>query len=68
MVVWQQMLNLPHSIPLNFVSVQQIAAEGHSDKMASDTEVHMKQKYRTELLHVGKKKKKWNPLTFIGTY
>ena len=31
--------------------MQQMAAEGQSDKTASDTEVHMKQRCATEFLH-----------------
>jgi len=34
----------------NFVSVQQMAAEGQSDKMASDMEVRIKQRGGTEFL------------------
>jgi len=45
------MLNHPASILLHFVAVQQMAAEGHSDKMASDMEVLMKQSYVIEFLH-----------------
>jgi len=36
-------LNLLTYIPVHFVAMQQMAAEGQSDKMASDMEVHMKQ-------------------------
>jgi len=32
----------------------QMAAEGHSDRMASDMEVQMKQMHVTEFLHVEK--------------
>jgi len=35
-VVWQQRLNLPDNIPLHVVAVQQMAAEGQSDRMMSD--------------------------------
>ena len=35
-------LNLPTNILLHFVAVQQMAAEGQSDKMASNMKVHMK--------------------------
>lgn len=42
LVVWQQSLNLPMSILLPSVDVQQIAAEGNSDKMTSDIDEHMK--------------------------
>jgi len=53
LVVWQRW-NLPTSILLHVVAVQQMAAEGQSDRMASDMEVHMKQGCRIEFLHVGK--------------
>ncbi|MEQ5154436.1 hypothetical protein ABN254_21715, partial [Providencia rettgeri] len=54
LVVWQQMLNLPTHISFHFAAVQQMAAEGQSDKMASDMEVHMKQRCVTNFLHAGK--------------
>jgi len=38
-----------YSLPC--VVVWQMAAEGQSDRMASDMEVHMKQRYVTEFLH-----------------
>ena len=41
-----------------------MAAEGHSDKMASDMEENMKKRGVTEFLHV----EKWHPLTFIDAY
>lgn len=41
----------PPNILLHVVAVWQLAAEGHSDKMASDVEVHMKQSCVTELFH-----------------
>jgi hypothetical protein len=47
-------LNLPANIPLNFVAVRQMTAEGQSDKMASDMEVHMKQRHVIEFLYVEK--------------
>ena len=34
-------VELPTNIPLYFVTVRQMAAEGQCDKMASDTEVCM---------------------------
>lgn len=37
--------------PINFVAVQQMAAEGQPDKMASDMELCTKQRCVTELLH-----------------
>ena len=43
-------LNLPANIPLHFVAVQQIVEERHTDKMASDKEVQMKQRCVTEFL------------------
>jgi len=47
-------LNLPANIPLHFVAVQQIVEERHTDKMASDKEVQMKQRCVTEFHHVEK--------------
>jgi len=35
--------------------MQQMAEEGQSDKLASDMEVHLKQIYEIEFLHVAKK-------------
>ena len=35
-------VELPTNIPLYFVTVRQMAAEGQCDKMASDMEVHVK--------------------------
>jgi len=53
-VVWQQRLSLPANIPLHFVAVQQMAAVGQSDRMASDVEECMKKKCVIEFLHVKK--------------
>ena len=44
------MLNLPTNIPLHFVAVRQMAAEGQSDTMASDMEVRMKERCVLEFL------------------
>jgi len=52
--VWQQRLNFPDSILLHVIAVWQMAAEGQSDRMASDTEVQMNQRYVIEFLHVEK--------------
>ena len=41
----------PISYYIPFVAMWQMAAEGQSDKMASDMEVHMEQKCGTEFLH-----------------
>ena len=49
-----RMLNLSANIPLHFVAVRQIAAEGQSDRMASDMEMWMEQRYDIEFLHVEK--------------
>jgi len=49
---WDGGLNLPTKIPLHFVTMTQMAAEGQSNKMASDMEVHMKQRCGLEFLHV----------------
>jgi len=51
LVAWQESLNVPTSIPLHFVAVQQMAAEGWADKMASDMEGQKKQRCITEFLH-----------------
>jgi len=37
-------LNLPFNIHLHFVAMGLTATEGQSDKMASDVEVHVKQR------------------------
>ena len=47
-------LSLPTIILLHFVAVQQMAAGRQSDKMASDMEVHWKQRCVIELLRVEK--------------
>ena len=62
-MVWQYRLSLHASIPSHFVVMSQTAAEGQSDKTASDMEGHRKQRCVTELLHV----KKLHPLTFTDT-
>ena len=62
LVGWQQRLNLPTNILLCFFVIQQMAAEGQSDRMQSDKEVDMKQRGGPEFLHV----EKWHPLTFIN--
>ena len=41
-------------VPLHLIAMRQKAAEGQSDKMASDTEGHMEQRYVIEFLHVEK--------------
>ena len=40
--MWQQRSNLSTNILLHVVAVQQMAAEGQSDRMASDMEACMK--------------------------
>ena len=47
-------VNLPTNIPLQFVSVWQMAVEGQSDTMTSDIEVCMKQRCGTEFCCVEK--------------
>ena len=54
MVVWQYRFNLPTNVLLHVVAVQQMAAERQADKMASDMEMQMKQRYVTEFLHMEK--------------
>jgi 3-oxoacyl-[acyl-carrier-protein] synthase III len=47
-------LNLPANISLNFIDVQQMTAEGQSNKMVSDMAVRMKERCVTEFLHAEK--------------
>ena len=47
-------MSLPTNIPLHFVAVRQMAAEGQSDKIVSDVEVCMKKMGVTEFFHVEK--------------
>jgi len=54
LAVWQWRLNFPSNIPLHIITVQQMAAEGQSDRMVSDMEVSMEQRYGTEFLHMEK--------------
>jgi len=54
LVIRQRRLNLPTNIPLHFVAVRQMAAEGQFDIMVSDMEVRMKKRGITEFLHVEK--------------
>lgn len=54
LMVWKYVLNFIADIPLHFVHMWQMAAEGLSDKMESNKEVCMKQSGGTELLHVEK--------------
>jgi len=54
LVVWQWRLSLPTNIPLHFVTMQQMAEEGVSDKMVSDMEMHVMQRCGTEFLHAEK--------------
>ncbi|XP_031461807.1 high mobility group protein HMG-I/HMG-Y isoform X1 [Phasianus colchicus] len=51
---WRWRLNLPANAPFRVVTARQMAAEGHSDKMASDIEVRMKQWCVIEFLHAEK--------------
>ena len=56
LLCWPKILaELPTVIPLHPVAVQQMAAEGQSDKMMPDTELHTKKRCGTEFLHVEKK-------------
>ena len=64
LVVWQYRLKLSTNALLNFLAVGQMAAEGQSDKMTSDMEVHRKQRCGIEFLHMEKKR---HLLTFTGT-
>ena len=51
-VVPQKRLNLSSCIPLHSTAVWQMAAEGQSDKMAYDMEVHMKQRWVIDFLYM----------------
>ena len=51
LVIWQYRLNLLTSILVHVTAVWRMAAEGQSDKMASDIEVSVKQRCVTEFLH-----------------
>ena len=53
----EERLNLSISIPLHSIVIQQMAAEGHYDKLMSDMKVQMKQMYVFEFFHEEKKKK-----------
>jgi len=59
LMVWQESLNLLTNMPLYFVVVWQMAAEGQSNRM----EVCMKWWCVNEFLQI---EKKWHPLTFIN--
>ena len=52
LVTRQKRLNFPTNILLYFVAVWWIAAEVQSDKMVSDMELHIKQWFLIELLHM----------------
>ena len=53
-MVWHERLNLPTNIPLHVIAVQQVPAEGQSDKKVSDTEEQMKQRCVMEFRRVEK--------------
>ena len=63
LAAWQQRWNLPTLPRYTFVAMRQMAAEGQSDKMASDMELRMKQSMSLNY-SMGKK---WHPLTIINT-
>ena len=50
--MWQQRLNLPANIPLHFVAMSQMAAEGQSDKVVSDMEAHLNQRCIVEFFQL----------------
>ena len=54
LVVWQQRLNIPTNIPVHFVDMQWMAAEGQSDTIVPNMEMYVKERYGTELLRVEK--------------
>ena len=41
-------------MPLHFVAMQQMAAEGQSDRMVSDVQVNMKKRCGIEFIHLEK--------------
>ena len=43
---------LSDNTPLHVVAMWQMAGKGYSDKTVSDMEVHVKQRYGIEFLHV----------------
>jgi len=47
-------LHLPDNIPLDFVAMKQVAAEGQYNRMVSDMEVLMKQTGAIEFPHAEK--------------
>ena len=47
-------LNFPTNNPLNFVAVQQMAAEGQAGKVVSDMEVCIEERCVTEFHHAEK--------------
>jgi len=53
-VVQQYRLNVPTNILLHFVAVQQMAAEGQSDRTTSDMKLRLKLKCVVEFLHAEK--------------
>ena len=52
MAVEAEPFQQPTKIPLHFVALWQMAAQGQSNKMVSDMKVHMKQSCVIEFLHV----------------
>jgi len=48
---WQKRLNLPINIPLHFIAMRQMTAEGQFEKTMPDMEVHVKQRCAIEFLH-----------------
>ena len=61
LVVRQERLKVPTTIPLHFVAVWQMAVEGQSDRMATDTEACRKQRCGTKCRT--KKRTHWRSLT-----
>lgn len=52
------------TVPLHFVAVRRLAAEGQTDRMVCDVEVCMKQRDGIEVLYMEEKL----PMMFINVY
>ena len=67
-MVWQQRVSLSDSIPLYVVAMWQMAAERHSDRMASDTEMCLKQRCVIEIPPRRKNNTYWHSLTLAECF
>jgi len=60
LVGWQKRSNLSNHIPLHFVAMWQMAAEGQSDRMVSDMKVPIKKRCGIQFLHAEKNGSHWH--------